>query len=98
MGTLATLYQDLILDHNRAPRNYREIDNANRKAEGHNPLCGDRLTVWLQMKGDLIEDAAHRAIIEAQLRFELPQLLHPFADSCCRHGRSFLGLSPRTPA
>jgi len=58
MGTLATLYQDLILDHNRAPRNYREIDNANRKAEGHNPLCGDRLTVWLQMKDDLIEDAA----------------------------------------
>ncbi len=58
MGTLATLYQDLILDHNRAPRNYREIEKANRKAEGHNPLCGDRLTVWLQMKGDLIEDAA----------------------------------------
>jgi len=58
MGTLATLYQDLILDHNRAPRNYREIVNANRKAEGHNPLCGDRLTVWLQMKDDLIEDAA----------------------------------------
>jgi len=58
MGTLAALYQDLILDHNRAPRNYREIDSANRKAEGHNPLCGDRLTVWLQMKGDLIEDAA----------------------------------------
>ena len=42
MGTLATLYQDLILDHNRAPRNYREIENANRKAEGHNPLCGDQ--------------------------------------------------------
>ena len=58
MGTLATLYQDLILDHNRAPRNYREIDNANRRAEGHNPLCGDRLTVWLQMKDDLIEDVA----------------------------------------
>ena len=58
MGTLATLYQDLILDHNRAPRNYREIVNANRKAEGHNPLCGDRLTVWLQMKDDLIEDVA----------------------------------------
>jgi nitrogen fixation NifU-like protein len=58
MGALATLYQDLILDHNRTPRNYREPENANRKAEGHNPLCGDKLTIWLRMEGDLIEDAA----------------------------------------
>jgi nitrogen fixation protein NifU and related proteins len=58
MGTLATLYQDLILDHNRTPRNYRQPENANRKAEGHNPLCGDKLTIWLRMEGDLIEDAA----------------------------------------
>jgi nitrogen fixation NifU-like protein len=58
MGALATLYQDLILDHNRTPRNYGEPENANRKAEGHNPLCGDKLTVWLRMEGDLIEDAA----------------------------------------
>jgi nitrogen fixation NifU-like protein len=58
MGTLATLYQDLILDHNRAPRNFRSIENANRRVEGHNPLCGDRLTVWLQMDGDRIQDVA----------------------------------------
>jgi nitrogen fixation protein NifU and related proteins len=58
MGTLATLYQDLILDHNRTPRNYRQIENANRKAEGHNPLCGDKLTLWLRMDGDVIEDVA----------------------------------------
>jgi nitrogen fixation protein NifU and related proteins len=58
MGSLATLYQDLILDHNRAPRNFRSIEKANRRVEGHNPLCGDRLTVWLHMDGDRIEDAA----------------------------------------
>lgn len=58
MGNLGTLYQDLILDHNRAPRNFRTIQNANRRVEGHNPLCGDRLTVWLRMEGNLIEDAA----------------------------------------
>lgn len=58
MGTLATLYQDLILDHNRAPRNFRSMENANRRVEGNNPLCGDRLTVWLQMEGDRIVDAA----------------------------------------
>lgn len=58
MGTLATLYQDLILDHNRAPRNFRSMERANRRVEGNNPLCGDRLTVWLQMDGDRIVDAA----------------------------------------
>ena len=58
MGSLGALYQDLILDHNRAPRNFRTIENANRRVEGHNPLCGDRLTIWLKMEGDLIEDVA----------------------------------------
>jgi nitrogen fixation NifU-like protein len=58
MGSLATLYQDLILDHNRAPRNYRTMENANRRVEGNNPLCGDKLTLWLRMEGDIIEDVA----------------------------------------
>jgi nitrogen fixation protein NifU and related proteins len=58
MAALNALYQELILDHNRAPRNYRPMENANRRVEGHNPLCGDRLTVWLRMEGDLIEDVA----------------------------------------
>jgi nitrogen fixation NifU-like protein len=58
MGSLGTLYQDLILDHNRTPRNFRPMENANRRVEGHNPLCGDRLTVWLRMEGDVIQDAA----------------------------------------
>jgi len=58
MGSLASLYQDLILDHNRSPRNYRALPDGNRKAEGHNPLCGDRLTVWLRMADDRIDDAA----------------------------------------
>jgi nitrogen fixation protein NifU and related proteins len=58
MGSLSALYQDMILDHNRSPQNYRRMENANRQVEGHNPLCGDRLTVWLKMEGDLIEDAA----------------------------------------
>jgi nitrogen fixation NifU-like protein len=58
MATLNALYQELILDHNRAPRNYRPMENANRRVEGHNPLCGDRLTVWLRMEGDHIEDVS----------------------------------------
>ncbi|HYF39260.1 MAG TPA: SUF system NifU family Fe-S cluster assembly protein [Gemmatimonadales bacterium] len=57
MSSLRALYQDLILDHNRSPRNYRPLENANRRVEGNNPLCGDRLTVSLKMEGDRIEDA-----------------------------------------
>ena len=58
MASRATLYQDLILDHNRAPRNYRAMEDANRKMEGHNPLCGDRLTVWLKLKDERIQDVS----------------------------------------
>ena len=56
MSTLDSLYQDLILDHNRKPQNYRAMENANRRAAGNNPLCGDQLVVWLQVAGDKIQD------------------------------------------
>lgn len=49
MATLDGLYQDVILDHNRAPRNYRAMPDATRDAEGVNPLCGDRMHVWLRL-------------------------------------------------
>jgi nitrogen fixation NifU-like protein len=58
MATLSSLYQDLILDHNRKPRNFRIMENANRRAEGNNPLCGDQLTVWLLMEDDRIRDVS----------------------------------------
>jgi nitrogen fixation NifU-like protein len=58
MASLTGLYQEMILDHNRAPQNFRRMDDANRRAEGNNPLCGDRLTVWLRMEDGKIQDAA----------------------------------------
>jgi nitrogen fixation NifU-like protein len=58
MATLNSLYQDLILDHNRKPQNYRVMENANRRAEGNNPLCGDHLTVWLLVDDDRIQDVS----------------------------------------
>ena len=58
MASLSALYQDLILDHNRAPQNFRRMEDANRRVEGMNPLCGDRLTVWLRMEDGVIKDAA----------------------------------------
>jgi nitrogen fixation NifU-like protein len=53
---LKELYRDVILDHNRRPRNFGRIESSDSHAEGHNPLCGDRLTVWLRLKDDRIED------------------------------------------
>jgi nitrogen fixation NifU-like protein len=58
MASLSGLYQDLILDHNRAPQNFRRMEDANRRVEGINPLCGDRLTVWLKVEEGVIKDAA----------------------------------------
>lgn len=58
MFDLADLYQQLILDHNRSPRNRRRIEHAGHCAEGYNPLCGDRITVYLAIEGDVIEQAA----------------------------------------
>jgi nitrogen fixation protein NifU and related proteins len=56
MPELRDLYQELILEHSKAPRNYRELANANHKAEGFNPLCGDRFTIYLDLQGDAIRD------------------------------------------
>ncbi len=52
------LYQETILDHSKHPRNCHELPGANRKAEGYNPLCGDKLKLYLKMNGDVVEDAS----------------------------------------
>ena len=56
MGELADLYQEVILEHSKAPRNYRKPASANRHAEGYNPLCGDRCSVFLDVEGGAIKD------------------------------------------
>ncbi len=56
MSDLRELYQQVILDHNRSPRNFRRIDDATRKVEGFNPLCGDRYTVYIKLENDVIKD------------------------------------------
>ncbi|MFQ6674073.1 MAG: Fe-S cluster assembly sulfur transfer protein SufU [Fidelibacterota bacterium] len=55
---LRELYQQLILDHNQNPRNFKILMNANRMAEGFNPLCGDKVTVYVRLVNDVIEDMA----------------------------------------
>jgi nitrogen fixation protein NifU and related proteins len=58
MSDLRELYQDVILEHSKAPRNYRPQDRANHKAEGYNPLCGDHFTIYLTLDGDKIQDVS----------------------------------------
>jgi len=58
VNELDELYQSVILDHNRAPRNFRRLEDATTHAEGRNPLCGDVYDVWLKVEGDRIVDAA----------------------------------------
>lgn len=55
---LRELYQEVILDHSKRPRNLREIPGATHHAEGYNPLCGDRATVYLSLDGDVVQDVS----------------------------------------
>jgi nitrogen fixation protein NifU and related proteins len=55
---LTALYQSIILDHNRRPRNFGEMPDATRKSEGRNPLCGDEMTLWVKLADDRIEDVS----------------------------------------
>jgi nitrogen fixation NifU-like protein len=58
MSDLRDLYQQVILDHNRKPRNFRKIAAPNRTAEGYNPLCGDRITVDIKVEDGIVKDVA----------------------------------------
>ena len=60
MSELSELYQQVILDHNKNPRNFREIGDASAYADGKNPLCGDALRVYLEMDGDVVKDVAFK--------------------------------------
>ncbi len=56
MSELTELYQQVILDHNKKPRNFRKLPSANHTAEGYNPLCGDQLTVYLRLQDDAVQE------------------------------------------
>jgi nitrogen fixation NifU-like protein len=56
MSELSELYQQVILDHNKKPRNFRKLENANHTAEGFNPLCGDQLTIYVDLENELVKE------------------------------------------
>ena len=60
MNELRELYQEVILDHSKRPRNFREMEGASGKAEGFNPLCGDQATVYVRLEGDVVKDVSFK--------------------------------------
>ena len=60
MSELTELYQETILEHNKNPRNFRAIEDADKEADGNNPLCGDALRVYVKMDGDKVADVAFK--------------------------------------
>ena len=60
MSELNDLYQEVILDHNKNPRNFREMETATNTADGNNPLCGDALRVYVEMENDKVKDVAFK--------------------------------------
>jgi nitrogen fixation protein NifU and related proteins len=89
---LKDLYRDIIIDHNRQPRNFGKIDDADAHADGHNPLCGDRLTIYLKMNGDRIGEvkfdgngcaisvASASLLTEAVRNKTIPEVEHLFNE------------------
>ncbi len=102
-GGLADLYQEVILEHSRHPRNFGPADDANRSARGNNPLCGDRVTIHLKLDGDVIEDARFEArgcaislasasmmteMVKGKTEEEVRDLFRAVSCSCYRENRS----------
>ncbi|HTS88873.1 MAG TPA: SUF system NifU family Fe-S cluster assembly protein [Gemmatimonadales bacterium] len=95
MMDASELYQSIILDHNRAPRNFRAMPEATGESEGYNPLCGDRIKVWLRVQDDRIVDVSFQgsgcaiskasaslmtAAVKGKTRAEAEQLIAAFHD------------------
>jgi len=95
MTYLQDLYQELILDHGRRPRNFRPLEGATQSAEGYNPLCGDRVKIYVKMDGDIVKDISFEGAgcaistasasimtetLKGKTRAEVEQLFQTFHD------------------
>ncbi len=95
MADLRELYQQTILEHNRSPRNFKKLGDANRTAEGNNPLCGDHITLYVRLDGDVIGEIGFQgsgcaisqasaslmtAAVQGKTASEAETLFHQFHD------------------
>ena len=103
MSDLRELYQTVILDHHKKPRNFRAQPDADRSAEGYNPLCGDQVTVYLKLDGDVVRDVSFQGagcaistasasmmtqVLKGKTRAEAEQLFRGFHDLLTTEGGS----------
>jgi len=106
MSDLRELYQDVILEHSKAPRNYGELPKANHKAEGYNPLCGDHFTLYVTVEDDSIRDIRFQGSgcaiskasasmmtqsVKGKTKQEAEQLFQRFHQLVTGHGNSNQG-------
>jgi nitrogen fixation NifU-like protein len=97
MDDLRELYQEVILDHGKNPRNFRHPDDANREAKGENPMCGDRFMVYLTLKNGVVDDVAFQGrgcaistasasmmteLVRGKTAAEAEKLFHAFHELC----------------
>ncbi|CBS90096.1 Fe-S cluster assembly sulfur transfer protein SufU [Azospirillum lipoferum] len=97
MDDLRELYQEVILDHGKNPRNFRHPDDANREAKGENPMCGDRFMVYLTLKDGVVDDVAFQGrgcaistasasmmteLVRGKTAAEAEKLFHAFHELC----------------
>src|SRR5947209_8480205 len=95
MSDLRELYQEVILDHYKKPRNFRKLEGPCRHVEGYNPLCGDRVTVYLKLEGDVVKDVSFQGagcaistasasmmteILKGKTRAEVEQIFRRFHE------------------
>ena len=112
MADLDELYQSVILDHNKTPRNFRRLDGATCEAEGRNPMCGDHFTIWLKVEDDAVVDAAFlgagcaiskasaslmTSAIKGRRLAEVHAMFESFHQLVTRPHGSDLPLEPTTP-
>lgn len=107
MSDLSELYQEMILDHNRSPRNFRAMADATALAHGHNPLCGDNVTIYVKLEGDRIVDVSFEgsgcaiskasasmmtAELKGKTRDEAERLFERVHDMLTREAGSFVDI------
>ena len=100
MNELRELYQEVILDHNRSPRNFRAMPDATNVVEGYNPLCGDHYTIYLKVNGDVLEEVSFQgsgcaiskasaslmtSVLKGKTKLEVETMFHQFHDLVTGH-------------
>ncbi len=92
MSNLHELYQEILLEHNNKPRNFRRLEDANRQADGYNPLCGDQIAIYLRVEDDIIADVGFQGVGCAISRASASMLTQSIkGQTLARAGEIFAG-------